>query len=52
MRVEVLYFDGCPELGAIPTLVRGQPVHTRCGPWQALDQRLGLIEPSQEPAGG
>jgi hypothetical protein len=36
-------YNGCPELGAIPTLIRGQPVHTHCGPWHTLDQRLGLV---------
>jgi hypothetical protein len=45
-------YNGCPELGAIPTLVRGQPVHTRCGPWQTLDRRLGLIATSRESGGG
>lgn len=30
-------YDGCPELGAIPSLVRGEVVTTRCGPWQMLD---------------
>jgi hypothetical protein len=45
-------YNGCPELGAIPTVVRGHPVHTRCGPWQTLDRRLGLVEPSRDRAGG
>jgi hypothetical protein len=39
-------YNGCPELGAIPSLLRGQPVHTRCGLWQTLDRSLGLLEPS------
>lgn len=43
-------YNGCPELGAIPSLVLGRHVHTRCGPWQSLDQRLGLADMSGEPA--
>lgn len=35
-------FDGCPELGAIPSLLLRRRVATRCGPWSYLDQRLGL----------
>ena len=42
-------YNGCPELGAIPSLVLRRHVHTRCGPWQSLDQRFGLTEPAQEP---
>jgi len=45
-------YNGCPELGAIPTVIRGRTVHTSCGPWQTLDRRLGLLEPSREHAGG
>ena len=37
-------YNGCPELGAIPSIVLGRAVHTRCGPWQAIDRRLRLIE--------
>jgi hypothetical protein len=43
-------YRGCPELGAIPTLVLGRRVETRCGPWELLDARLGL-EPSEEEGG-
>ena len=35
-------YNGCPELGAIPSMVRGRRVHTHCGPWRAIDARLGL----------
>jgi hypothetical protein len=35
-------YCGCPELGAIPTLVRGRRVETRCGPWELLDRRFAL----------
>lgn len=41
-------YQGCPELGAIPTLVLGRRVETRCGPWEVLDARLGLSEPDQQ----
>lgn len=43
-------YNGCPELGAIPSLVLGRHVHTRCGPWRSLDQRLGLTDDSGGPA--
>lgn len=42
----VTAYRGCPELGAIPTLVRGRRVETRCGPWELLDRRFGLDEVS------
>ncbi|MBA3421254.1 MAG: hypothetical protein H0U12_05080 [Thermoleophilaceae bacterium] len=35
-------YRGCPELGAIPSLVLGRRVETRCGPWARLDRRLRL----------
>jgi hypothetical protein len=35
-------YNGCPELGAIPSVVLGRHVHTRCGPWQRVDERFGL----------
>ncbi len=44
-------YQGCPELGAIPTLVLGRRVETRCGPWELLDARLGLSEPNQREEG-
>ena len=37
-------YQGCPELGAIPTLLLGRRVETRCGPWELVDARLGLSE--------
>lgn len=47
----VTRYSGCPELGAIPSLVLGRQVHTRCGPWESLDARLGLNEPAKETTG-
>ena len=41
-------YRGCPELGAIPTLLLGRRVETRCGPWERLDARLGLETPRNE----
>jgi hypothetical protein len=35
-------YNGCPELGAIPSLILRRHVHTRCGPWERLDERFGL----------
>jgi len=32
-------YPGCPELGAIPSLVTGRRVATRCGPWERFDAR-------------
>ena len=40
----VIRYHGCPELGAMPTLLLGRRVETRCGPWELLDARLGLAE--------
>jgi hypothetical protein len=40
-------YRGCPELGAIPTLVLGRRVETRCGPWELLEARLGLETPKE-----
>lgn len=34
-------FAGCPELGAIPSLVLQRDIHTRCGPWERIDSYLG-----------
>lgn len=33
-------YSGCPELGAIPSLIRGRPLATGCGPWKLLDARI------------
>ena len=43
-------YNGCPELGAIPSLVLRRHVHTRCGPWRSLDQWLGLVKTPGGPA--
>lgn len=42
-------FDGCPELGAIPSLLLRRKVATECGPWDFLDRRLGLkVDPARD----
>lgn len=33
-------YPGCPELGAIPSVMLGRPVATGCGPWERIDRRL------------
>jgi hypothetical protein len=35
-------YAGCPELGAIPSLVLRREVHVGCVPWRTVDRRLGL----------
>lgn len=35
-------YSGCPELGAIPSVILRRDVHVGCAPWQIVDQRLGL----------
>lgn len=39
-------YRGCPELGAIPSVVLGRQVATSCGPWERLDRR---IDPRRRP---
>jgi hypothetical protein len=43
-------YPGCPELGAIPSVVLGRQVATGCGPWERIDQRLGSPVAPKEPA--
>jgi hypothetical protein len=33
-------YEGCPELGAIPSVMLARPVVTGCGPWERIDRRL------------
>jgi hypothetical protein len=37
-------YQGCPELGAIPTLVLKRPVATNCTVWQWIDRAIGADE--------
>jgi hypothetical protein len=34
-------YPGCPELGAVPSLVRGRPLGTNCEAWRRIDRVLG-----------
>jgi hypothetical protein len=34
-------YYGCPERGAIPTLVAGRHVATGCSPWDRIDRAIG-----------
>jgi hypothetical protein len=36
----VTAYRGCPEVGAIPSLLLRRHVITRCTPWERLDRRL------------
>lgn len=36
-------YDGCPEVGAIASVVRGENVVTRCGPWSVLDRWIDRL---------
>lgn len=36
----VIGYRGCPELGAIPSVMLGREVPTACGPWERIDERL------------
>ena len=35
-------YPGCPELGAVPSLLLRRDVKLGCGPWRWLDARLHL----------
>jgi hypothetical protein len=34
-------YQGCPELGAIPSVMLGRPVESGCEPWRRLDGWIG-----------
>ncbi|MDQ3956440.1 MAG: hypothetical protein M3285_12925 [Actinomycetota bacterium] len=36
-------YDGCPEIGAIASVVRGEDVVTGCGPWGVLDRWIDRL---------
>ena len=37
-------YAGCPELGAIPSVVLRREVQIGCVPWRVADQQLGLVD--------
>jgi hypothetical protein len=45
-------YPGCPELGAIPSVMLARPVATRCGPWKKIDRRLGFAQDQESPCCG
>jgi hypothetical protein len=36
----LMAYAGCPELGAVPSLLLRRDIKIACGPWQWLDARL------------
>ena len=36
-------YAGCPELGAIPSVILRHEVQIGCVPWRVADRRLGLV---------
>lgn len=36
-------YPGCPELGAVPSLLRRRNVKTGCAPWRWVDAKLRLV---------
>jgi hypothetical protein len=42
-------YSGCPELGAIPSVMLARPVATGCGPWERIDRRLGSLASQERP---
>jgi len=38
----LMAYPGCPELGAVPSLLLRRDVKLGCGPWRWLDARLHL----------
>lgn len=47
----VTRYQGCPELGAIPTLVLRRPVATNCDIWHRIDRRIGADSPNAGACG-
>jgi len=43
-------YKGCPELGAIPSVMLARPVATSCGPWERIDRRLTLATLTDDAA--
>jgi hypothetical protein len=44
-------YPGCPELGAIPSVLLARPVATDCGPWERIDRRLDSYRSAPRPGG-
>jgi hypothetical protein len=39
-------YRGCPELGAIPSVLFGRQVGSWCGPWELLDRLVATPAPA------
>lgn len=42
-------YRGCPELGAIPSVILGRPIATSCDPWQSIDRWIDPADPIAAP---
>ena len=40
-------YQGCPELGAIPTLILKRPIATNCTVWRWIDKAIGADRPDE-----
>jgi len=45
----VIGYEGCPELGAIPSVMLARRVPTSCGPWERIDRWLALATSTDDP---
>lgn len=48
----VVRYPGCPELGAIPSVMLGRTVPTACSPWARIDRALGGDAPNESAEEG
>jgi hypothetical protein len=48
----LIRYPGCPELGAIPTVILGRNVPTGCRPWGRIDSLLGGSPQAEDQTGG
>jgi hypothetical protein len=38
-------YQGCPEIGAIPSVMLDRPVATNCASWERIDRRIERLGP-------
>ncbi len=43
LLASTIEYRGCPELGAIPSVLLGRRVETSCGPWRRIDARIDAL---------
>jgi hypothetical protein len=41
-------YPGCPELGAIASLVARRQLRIACSPWKTIDRRLDRVRPPHD----